>query len=47
LHLKADNKYSAVWDGKDMQGGGVASGVYYCRINIDGQILTKKLILEK
>jgi hypothetical protein len=47
LHLKADNKYSAVWDGKDMQGGSVASGVYYCRINIDGQILTKKLILQK
>lgn len=47
LQNKADNKYSAVWDGKDSKGLDCATGVYYCKTSLDGRNLIKKIILTK
>ena len=35
------------WDGKDKNGQTVSSGIYFCRLVADGQILTRKMTLLK
>ncbi len=39
--------YSVVWDGKDDKGKNVASGVYLYRMETDGFVRTRKLILMR
>jgi hypothetical protein len=39
--------YSVVWDGTDDSGRSVGSGVYFYRLNSDGFIYTKKMVLMK
>lgn len=40
--------YLAYWDGKNSQSGEeVASGIYLFRLEVDGKILVKKLIVRK
>jgi len=39
-HVKA-------WDGRDDHGDGLASGVYFCRLEADGEVLSKSMVLLK
>ena len=39
--------HSVRWDGTDARGGRVASGVYFCRLEAGGDVLTRKLVLLK
>jgi hypothetical protein len=42
------NQYLAYWDGKNSQNGeDVASGIYLYRLEVDGKVLVKKLIIRK
>ena len=42
------NQYVAYWDGKYSQTGeDVASGIYLCRLEVDGKVLVKKMIVRK
>ncbi len=40
-------QHSATWDGRDDQGRGVASGVYFCRLSNGVRSVTQKLTLLK
>jgi hypothetical protein len=40
-------RYGVIWDGKDTQGRIVASGIYICRLDVDGFHLSKKLLFIK
>jgi hypothetical protein len=40
--------YEAYWDGKNSQTGDeVASGIYLFRLEVDGKVLVKKMIVRK
>jgi len=42
------NRYDAYWDGKYTQTGeDVASGIYLFRLEVDGKVLVKKMIVRK
>jgi hypothetical protein len=42
------NRYEAYWDGKYSQTGEeVASGIYLFRLEVDGKVLVKKMIVRK
>jgi hypothetical protein len=42
------NQYLAYWDGKNSQTGeDVASGIYLYRLEVDGKVLVKKLIIRR
>jgi hypothetical protein len=42
------NQYVAYWDGKNSQNGDeIASGIYLYRLEVDGKVLVKKLIVRK
>jgi hypothetical protein len=43
--LKPAGRYQLVWNGKDMSGEQVETGVYFCLLKIDGGIVTHKIIL--
>ena len=36
--------HSLVWDGRNGAGGGVASGIYFCRIDFNNSALVTKLV---
>ena len=38
---------SVMWNGKNMKGEDVVSGVYYCRIEVSGRDFTRKLVLVR
>ncbi len=40
-------RYDIVWDGKDERGNSVASGIYLYRLQTDGFVQTRKMILIK
>jgi hypothetical protein len=40
-------RYSVVWDGRDADGGAVASGVYFCELAYGGEKEARKLTLLK
>ena len=40
-------RYKAVWDGRDTNGGRVASGLYVYRLEASDFMATKKLVLAK
>lgn len=40
-------KHRAIWDGRDDRGAAVASGVYVCRLEAEGKIATRKMVLLK
>jgi hypothetical protein len=39
--------HESVWDGKDLGGNAVSSGVYFYRLTADTKVLTKKMVLLK
>jgi len=39
--------HTAVWDGRDGRGARLASGVYMCRLEVDGEMLTRRMVLLK
>jgi len=39
--------HSATWDGTDGAGLGVGSGVYFCRLETDGRVETRSMVLLK
>ena len=39
--------HGATWDGRDKYGRLAAPGIYICRINIDGILLSRKMILKE
>ncbi len=42
---KTPGRYGVTWDGKDDLGKTVPSGVYYCRLKMNSEVLQKKMIL--
>jgi hypothetical protein len=42
---KKAGTYEVIWDGKDDQGKEVASGIYFYRLKVGNQSLTKKMLL--
>lgn len=42
---KAAGEYAQAWDGKDERGATVASGVYVYRLQIEGRVLARKMLL--
>jgi ligand-binding sensor domain-containing protein len=45
IGLKPAGKHSMVWDGKDNGGLCVASGVYFCRLMIQGREVVRRLMI--
>ena len=41
----AVGSHTVQWDGRDSAGRNVASGTYFCRLEIDGATLTDKMVL--
>jgi hypothetical protein len=42
------SQYTAYWDGKYSQGGDdVASGIYLYKLEVDGKVLVKKMVVRK
>jgi hypothetical protein len=42
------NEFEAYWNGKNSQTGeDVASGIYLWRLEVDGKVLVKKMIVRK
>ena len=39
--------HGAFWNGTDRSGSAVPSGVYLCRLEADGEVLTRRMILLK
>jgi hypothetical protein len=39
--------YSVIWNGRDQKGGTVASGVYFLRLDVDGESFVKPMTLLK
>ena len=39
--------HSAFWNGTDRSGSAAPSGVYFCRLEADGEVLTRRMILLK
>ena len=39
--------HMTVWDGRDDAGRKIASGVYLCRLEAEGQSLSQKMVLMK
>ncbi len=45
---RSAGRYSEQWDGRDSNGSGVPSGVYFCRLEVDGRVIdTHKMALLK
>ncbi len=42
---KSPGTYELLWNGKDSRGVAVASGVYFCRMNVGDKILGRKFVL--
>lgn len=40
-------RHEVIWDGRDAGGSGLPTGVYFCRLEADGQALTRKLLLAR
>jgi flagellar hook assembly protein FlgD len=38
--------YSVTWDGTDGLGGRAASGIYFCRVQIDGQLAAMAKLMK-
>ena len=48
--VRGDRKeglYREVWDGRDDRGNLVGTGVYFCRLNVDGRVFTRKMVFLK
>ena len=45
--VQAASAYTLVWDGKDTFGRGVASGIYYCRMETQAFTTTRKMMFIK
>ncbi len=43
----AAGRHSVTWDGKEPGGSAPSAGVYFCRLEADGQIVTRKLLLAR
>jgi flagellar hook assembly protein FlgD len=39
--------YHETWDGRDAHGVSLPSGVYFCRLTVDGRSLVRKMVLAK
>ncbi|MFH1314053.1 MAG: FlgD immunoglobulin-like domain containing protein [Candidatus Eisenbacteria bacterium] len=37
-------EHSAIWDGTDSRNGQVASGIYFCRLPVNGRVTTHKIM---
>jgi flagellar hook assembly protein FlgD len=37
--------HSIVWDGTDSNGQPLGAGVYFCRLEAQGQVLTQKIMM--
>jgi len=40
-------RYLTDWNGKDNQGGQVAAGIYFVRLDTDDATVTKKVVLQR
>ncbi len=43
-HVSADTPF---WDGQNLEGGSVASGIYMVRVELDGQVVVKAMTLAR
>ncbi len=39
--------HKASWDGTDQAGGSVEAGVYFCRLSVGGERVTKRIVLVR
>jgi hypothetical protein len=44
---RGSGRHVASWNGRDGQGGALPAGVYFCRLDADGQTETRHLVLLK
>ncbi|MFH1690922.1 MAG: right-handed parallel beta-helix repeat-containing protein [Candidatus Eisenbacteria bacterium] len=44
---KEAGRHAVAWDGRDGRGGMVASGVYFCRLEAEAEVLTEKVMLVR
>ena len=44
---RGPGSYAVLWDGRDAQGRVLASGIYFCRIELPGSSETIKLVLSR
>jgi predicted outer membrane repeat protein len=44
---RSKGEHRVSWEGKDHNGDSVASGVYFCRLQIHGRVLTRKMMLVR
>jgi hypothetical protein len=42
-----EGAHRAIWDGRDGLGRSVASGTYFYRLEVDGDVLTRKMVFLK
>ncbi|RKY83890.1 hypothetical protein DRQ11_12375, partial [candidate division KSB1 bacterium] len=42
---KEYGRHSISWDGKDANGRCVVSGIYFCRLEVSGEVRVKKMVL--
>ena len=42
---RSEGTHTIRWDGRDRDGRDVASGVYFCRLDVDGHVHTRKMTL--
>jgi len=40
-------RHAIVWDGRDVRGSAVASGIYFSRLDVEGVVVEKRLVLLK
>lgn len=45
--VQATGGYDVIWDGRSETGARIASGVYFYRLNADGVVRTRKMLLVK
>ena len=43
----AAGSHSEPWDGRNESGAKLASGVYFCRLEVDGEVFSKRMVLLK
>jgi flagellar hook assembly protein FlgD len=43
---KSAGYYSVTWDGTDQSGAPVVSGIYFCRVQIDGQLAAMEKLMK-
>ncbi|HET9948541.1 MAG TPA: hypothetical protein VFQ22_06445 [Longimicrobiales bacterium] len=47
LEYTQPGRYEAYWDGTDQSGRQVASGIYFVQLTVNGQSVTRRMLIQK